>query len=169
MDYSRMMKLFSAEIFPGFPFREKSWKALVFDRDQYEAFLPEKCFRAAEKAFNKSGDLRLYISYEMPDSLNAEMKVANIPFDWLALREFAFSGVNDWNEYKMVSSDYSCAIWSDQEITVFGGKSENMDVMINLLGGPGAVVKGMVDEMLLGDEGNYPDYVRYIRRLVYPS
>lgn len=165
---SKSMDLFSARIFPNFPFQREDWLAVAFERDNYDnARLPEDFFEVVSEEFRAAGESTLLIKGygEMFDRLPGQ--ILEIEFCWAKYRQAVLSPPYYSVEYKLVGVAGSCACWADPELTVWGGGRETMSKVITRLGGERNLLDRMLKDFYLTPDGTDNEELRrYLRRLI---
>jgi hypothetical protein len=160
-------KAFSTEIFPGFPFANRTWRGVAFERDSYDnTRVPEDWFRSALGAF---GPGTISVRGWGGAFERRPAHTAMVPFDWPAYREFMLAPENWSVEYKMLGSTQDWGVWADAEITVWGGSPELMERAFSALGGTECVLARVKREFGVVDGGRYAELRAYLETLVYGS
>jgi len=162
--------LFERAIFPGFPFRNRDWLAIAFERNSYDnTRLPEWFFRSASQHFNADGQNKLLIKGDCFALSEQIAEVVAVDFDWDSYRNFMLSPESYSLEYKMASKDRSCGCWADAELTIFGGSPEEMTAVLADFGGADAVLARVEREFFLDERDGNEDLRAYFRGLLFPE
>jgi hypothetical protein len=170
MNLSSLEIAFEREIFPGFPFRNRDWRAVAFERDNYDnSRIPEWFFRSASMCFNDDGKNTLSIKGDCFALDGHVSEIVEVPFEWEDYRDFMLSPQAFSIEYKMVSKDGACACWTDAELTVFGGEAEKMTRVLDTNGGADSILEKIEQEFFLGASSGYEEMRTFFRGLLYPE
>lgn len=150
------------------PFNDRSWLGIAFDRNAYDnCRMPERFFRYASQHFAESNDPEILIAGEC-FKCGGLPEIAALPFTWESYREFMLCPSHYCTEYRMAGANSKFACLADADVTVFGGASGPMEKVYSSMGGKAEVLGGMRQEFFLGDSQSYPEFDRYLRRLVGP-
>lgn len=159
--------LFSDEIFPGFPFKSQSWLAVAFERNRYDnTRMPEWFFREASMVFNPSGSSKLFIKGDC-FALEGRDEIASVGFDWDSYSGFMRSPEGFSLEYKMANGAADFACWADPELTVIGGESDRMDVLLDKCGGRESMLGHIEREFFLDESTGNEDMRSYFQGLLF--
>lgn len=161
--------LFSNRIFPGFPFKDRSWLAVAFERNMYDnTRMPEWFFLGASTIFNPSGRSKLLIKGDC-FALEGRDEVAHVDFIWDSYAGFMRSQEGFSLEYKMTNdaADFGC--WADAELTIVGGEQGRMDALFNRCGGREPMLERIEREFFLDEPTGNEDMRSYFRGLLFPD
>jgi len=159
-------RTFSAQMYPDFPFLDRSWLAVAFERNAYDnTRMPSEFFSRVAGEFNVSRSRRLLIGGDCFE-LDGRPAVQGVEFDWIAYEQFMLSPDGFSLEYKMVSDDGELAIWADPELTVVGGVANKMGRVVSQFGGVASNVRGMYEQFFLDTHAGNEDLRKYLRDLV---
>jgi len=162
--------LFEAEIFPEFPFRNRHWLAVAFERNSHDnTRMPEWFFRAASKHFNPDGKSKLLVKGDC-FALDGQLaEVIAVAFDWESYRDFMLSRAGFSIEYKMANDDGTCACWADAELTIFGGAFDKMIKLLDDHGGRNSMLTRIEEEFFLDERAGNEDMRAFFRGLLFPE
>ncbi|MEI2454003.1 hypothetical protein [Lysobacter firmicutimachus] len=159
--------VFCERAHPDFPFRDRSWIAVAFERNAYDrTYMPEWFFRAASKRLGDRVAL-LVAGDGFADAGLAE--VCALPFAWEDYREFMARPRAYSLAYRMTGADAAFGCVADADMTVFAGEAARMEALLADVGGAGRLLEHMRQEFLLGDTGGYPEMDLFFQRLLFPS
>lgn len=162
--------IFENHIFPGFPFRNRDWLAVAFERNSHDnARMPEWFFRCASKHFNRDGQEKLLIKGDCFALDGRPKEVVEVAFNWDDYHNFMLLPEGFSLEYKMVSEDGACGCWADAELTVFGGAADEMTGLFDDLGGRNSMLASIEREFFLDEPTGNEDMRAYFRGLLFPD
>lgn len=165
------MRLFSDEIFPGFPFRPSRWTAMAFDRDSQGGIrIPEAVWTCLVNTLRNSTKERFAFvasSHPLRGGVVAERQQ---PFVVALDPSSVIAHFNDRTSYLpeffMAGGSETWAIWGDSDITVIGGDPEIMSLVTSSIGSPEALVEFIARDFRLKQNAEDAEMWTYIRRLV---
>lgn len=159
---TQLDRYFARAVFPGFPFRNRHWLAVAFDRQSFPARMPRWFFDLV---------LQTYTPVRAPMSLYARNPEGSEPAWWrhdLALDGSAYEAMvtdDSRSELRLIDGLGRWACWSTEEVTVWGGEAEDMTIIYERMGGRERVRQSMFNS-LHAYAAHLPALSKYVRGLV---
>lgn len=165
MKNSDLDDVFAEHIYPGFPFKDKSWLALALERDSYDGTrMSQDLFSNLRSVFDPDSEEVLWIFGDLIESTRVEG--IKIPFQWDAYRNFVLSDSGFSLEYKIVAGSGLLAVWADADLTLIGGEASAMEKVLSVYGGRDAFLK-IIETQFFGDYKSGNEDMRcYFRSLL---
>lgn len=164
--------LFEQQIFPGFPFRKKSWRAIAFNRDlEGDLRIPASVWLLLVEAIQKRSG-RTHALLASPYELSAGT-VAQKPQPFaISLDERGivdhFSNADFYlPEFFMSDGSESWAIWGDSDLTVLGGEADIMHDFLSKRGGDEKVLDQMFLDFGVTDTAESDEMRVYLKGVLY--
>lgn len=155
-------KVFSESIFPDFPFVNNGWRAIAFERDNYDcARMPKWFFDLAVSVFSENGDGVVQI--DMIDE-NISAVQYRLCLKWECYHDFMLANYSP--EYFLTDPGARWGCWIDNEMTVWGGQSSAMMRIFDSIGGVEAVLQFMRNDFFLIDPPSNEKFDAYLVTLV---
>lgn len=164
----QVKRLFGDTIFPMFPFQDRGWLAIAFERNNYDnRRVPEWVFRRGICLAEKGSDI-IICGYGQPySSVNGELGAICVSADWSAYSTFMLDRKNYSPDYFIYSTTGNWGLWSDSDLTVFGGDHEMMVPILESLGGTDAAIQFMRKEFGLLDFKTNQELDKYLHALIH--
>lgn len=163
--------LICSTIYPAFPFKKESWKALAFNRDTAgNVRIPVGTWRSFLSVLEThTNDNSAFIASPTPilAGIVSDQKqpfVVPLTYDGVVAH---FTQMSVYlPEFVMVGGSEKWAIWGDSDMTLLGAEESMIRPLVDGLGGDGNAIAAMAHDFGLGpgphDEGMW----RYLERLV---
>jgi hypothetical protein len=165
-DLTAIDGLFEKDIFPGFPFKNKRWLGIAFDRDRWVTRLPQWYFEEMQDLLLPRDVMCIYgSSASGSDQTSSYTQLGSFDFSWKEFLSFITSDANYSPEYWMFDRHGRWACRADPELTVWGADPLIMRTVYSRHGGSAGVLRMMTDEMDVLREV-HDDMYRYLQELV---
>jgi hypothetical protein len=166
MKLESIRALFAPTIFPSFPFAQRQWLAVAFDRDNYDnTRMPQWWFEAAAESFDATQS-EILMGPCGPYEAGDKMEIIKVPFEWTKYRLAAQDELRLCPEFILAGSRLDWGVWADPEITVWGGSSAGMNLAISRLGGKGRVLQLMQEDFGVSQSNDQQELISYLKLLI---
>lgn len=165
-NFTTVSGLFEKDIFPGFPFKNKRWLGIAFDRDRWATRIPQWFFEEMQGLLLPGDVMCIYgSSVSGSGQTSSHAHLGSIDLSWKEFSSFIASDANYSPEYWMFDRRGRWACRADPELTVWGAESSTMDAFYSLHRGKAGVLQMMANEMGVLP-GVHADMYRYLQELV---
>ena len=165
-DPTTISKLFEEEIFPGFPFKNKLWLGIAFDRDRWVTRIPQWYFEQIQELLPPGNVMCIYGSaISGSGGTSSYVYLGALDFSWRDFSSFMATDANYSPEYWIFDRDGRWACRADAELTVWGAEASIMNAFYSRQGSAAGVLQMMIDEMGVLPEA-HGDMYRYLQKLV---
>ncbi|WP_131411399.1 hypothetical protein [Dyella terrae] len=160
---TQLDRYFARDIFPNFPFRNRHWLAVAFDRQAFPSRMPRWFFDLLVQTYTPTrAPISIYA--RNPDGTEPAWWRHDVPLEWSAY-ESVVTGENSTAEFRMLDPLGRWACWSTNEVTVWGGEAEDMMIIYERMGGRDRVRQSMFNS-LHAYAAHLPSLAKYVRGLV---
>jgi hypothetical protein len=127
--------LFGRGIFPDFPFINKRWLGVAFDRDRWVSRIPQWYFEEMQDLLSSRDAMCIYgSSVSGGGQASSYAYLGSLDFSWKEFSSFIASDANYSPEYWMFDVGRRWACRMDHDLTVWGAELPIMDTFYSRRG-----------------------------------